>query len=131
MDYSKFKGGGKYVYLPLKGDEATFEIVKMSFGRSDIAKFNFNTKEDVKLPDGTMAAKTTPILNPETKLPFNLQCELKEGKILSVSGWCAFMSIFKKGDVQDGDIIKVGHPGQGEWTVEKIGTCEPEINIPF
>jgi len=129
MDYSKFKGGGKYVYLPVKGDEETYEIVRMSFGRADLDKFNFNKKEVIELPDKTKAEKTVPILNPDTNLPFNLQCELKDGKILTVGGWCAFMSIFKNGDVQDGDIIKVSHPGQGDWRVEKIGKCEQDI--PF
>lgn len=140
MDYSKFSGNrGSWVYLPKVGEQDVFDIKRMWFDKADDDRFNFSKQEVVDLPDGSKATKHVTIKNPETNEPFNLQCELSNGKILSVSSFPAFMQVFKKGDVQDGDKIKVSHPAKGQWLVEKIGkggTAEKKVeegpeDLPF
>jgi len=120
MDYSKFSGSGNWVYLPKMGESGIFHIKKMSFSKSTDERFNFSKSESVT-ENGKTVTTHEPILSPDTGEPFNLQCELENGKTLSVSSFGAFMQVFKKGDVQDGDKIKVSHPKKGEWLVEKLG----------
>lgn len=118
MDYSKYKGGGNYVYLPKIGNQAIFEIESIGFGRAENNKYNFSKKVIVDLPDGSKAEKSEPIRD-ENGDPFNLRVVLKDGKILTTGSWGAFQEVFVKNDVQEGDKIRVGHLGRGEWIVEK------------
>lgn len=120
INYGDEKYQGKFVYLPVMGETAVFDIEEISEAKSDNPKFNFSDKvpviangEQVIDDDGEPVFKSK-------DLGYHIEARLKNGKLLSVTSMSAFIQVFKKHNIQDGDNIKVFHKDKGEWVVEKI-----------
>lgn len=120
INYEDEKYQGKFVYMPLMGEEAEFDIVEISEVKSDNPKFNFSEKvpvmangEQVVDDDGEPVFKVK-------DLGYHIEAKLKSGKILSVTSMSTFRQVFKKYEIQDGDNIRVFHKDKGVWEVEKL-----------
>lgn len=119
VDYNNEKYQGKYVYLPLMGEEATFEITEIAEKISDNPKFNFTEKVPVMANGEQVVDDDGEPVFKKKDLGYHIECKLKNGKILSITSISAFLSVLKKYNVQDGDTIRVFHKDKGEWEVEK------------
>lgn len=120
INYGDEKYQGKYVYLPVMGETAVFDIAEIHEAKSENPKVNFSDKvpviangEQVVDDDGEPVFKTK-------DLGYHVEATLRNGKLLSVTSMSAFIQVFKKNNIQDGDHIKVFHKDKGEWVVEKI-----------
>ena len=120
INYDDEKYQGKFIYLPLMGETATFDIVEIREAKSANPKVNFSEKvpitangEQVVDDDGEPVFKSK-------DLGYHVEARLENGKILSVTSMSAFIQVFKKHNIQDGDKIKVFHKDKGEWVVEKL-----------
>jgi hypothetical protein len=120
IDYGQEKFQGKFVYLPKMGETAEFDIEEVSEVKSDNPKFNFSEDVPVMLngeqvidDDGEPAFK-------KKDLGYHIEARLKNGKILSVTSIAAFIQVFKKHEINDGDKIRVVHIDKGIWEVTKL-----------
>lgn len=120
IDYDDEKYQGKFVYLPTMGETAVFDIVEIREAKSNNPKVNFSDKvpvmangEQVVDDDGEPVFKSK-------DLGYHIEAELSNGKILSVTSMSAFIQVFKKHEIQDGDKVKIFHKDKGEWIVEKL-----------
>jgi len=120
INYGDEKYQGKYVYLPTMGEHAEFDIVEIHEAKSENPKVNFSEKvpvmangEQVVDDDGEPVFKVK-------DLGYHIEASLKNGKLLSVTSMSAFIQVFKKNNIQDGDHIKVFHKDKGEWEVTKL-----------
>ncbi len=83
LDYSAY-GGGKYVYMPKIGESLEVKIKEIREVKTGLDKFHFQKKEKVTLPDGTQ-------IDVPKSMGFHVECELEDGKILSVTSFSAFL----------------------------------------
>jgi hypothetical protein len=120
VNYDDEKYQGKYIYLPLMKETATFEIVEIHEAKSENPKVNFSEKvpvtangEQVVDDDGEPVFKSK-------DLGYHIEATLKNGKVLSITSMSAFIQVFKKNNIQDGDHIRVFHKDKAEWIVEKL-----------
>ena len=120
INYNDEKYQGKFVYLPIMGETAIFEIGEITEAKSDNPKFNFSEKvpvmangEQVVDDDGEPVFKSK-------DLGYHIEAKLKNGKMLSVTSMSAFIQVFKKHEIQDGDKVKIFHKDKGVWEVEKL-----------
>lgn len=120
IDYNNEKYQGKFVYLPIMGETAVFDIAEINEAKSDNPKFNFSEKvpviangEQVVDDDGEPVYKSK-------DLGYHIEAKLKNGKVLSITSMSAFVQVFKKHNIQDGDNVKIFHKDKGEWIVEKL-----------
>ena len=112
FDYSKVSKGN-YVYPPKVGEEATFDIKEIREVKEGNDRFHFKVKEKIVLPDGKEASA-------DKSLGWHIECELADGKILSVTSYAVFMQVFKENNIQDGEKVFMKHIGKGEWEVKKL-----------
>ncbi len=112
MNYEK-EFPSKYVYLPRVGEIATFEIKTIKKVESDNPKFNFSETSKVELEDGQEAEV-------KKDLGYHVECDLVDGRVLTVTSISSFSQVFKKNNVQEGEKIEVKHIDRGEWKVEKL-----------
>ena len=108
VDYSKSKLPSRYVYLPRIGEEATFDIKEIRETKEGNAKFQFVIKEEEELKSGG----TTLV---DKNLGYHIECDLKEGKILSINNIFAFNAVFIRHNIQDGELVKIKHIAKGDW----------------
>lgn len=120
INYGDEKYQGKFVYMPLMGETAVFEIEEICEVKSDNPKFNFTEQVPV-LANGEQVVDDDgePVFK-KKDLGYHIEAKLVNGKVLSVTSMATFKSVLKKHDVQDGDKIKVFHKDKGEWVVEKL-----------
>lgn len=119
VDYENEKYQGRYVYLPRIGETAEFDIKEIREVKSDNAKLNFT--EDVPvMQDGIQVIDDDgePVFK-KKDLGYHIAADLQNGKQLTITGMSAFLAVFKKFNVQDGDRITVNHVERGKWEVEK------------
>jgi hypothetical protein len=113
LDYSNY-GGGKYVYLPkIGGEPLEVKIKEIRECRVGLDKFHFQKKIKVTLPDGKIVDTTE-------SMGFHVECELEDGKILSITSFASFLECLRKPNVQDGDHVRFEHLDRGSWKVEKL-----------
>lgn len=133
MDYEKEFGAAtqkKWFYLPkIGGPAVTFTVKEIRKKEGGNPKYNFTRKTEVTLLDGSKAEKTE-------NLGYQMECECTDGKILSVSSLGAFLQVFVKNDIQEGDTVTVEHKEKGVWVVTKNGEKtidldEPPVEEPF
>lgn len=114
--------GGEWVKLPKVGEEPKIFHIKTAEKIEDPNyKYNFTKKEPVLGDDGQ------PIISPKTGKPlmedvnqgFRYVFTCMDETKFTISSWKPFFA-FRDADVQDGDSIKVSHPAEGEWIVEKL-----------
>ena len=120
INYNDDKYQSRFVYLPIIGEEAEFDIVELKEVHSDKEKFNFSESVPV-LINGEPAIddEGEPILK-KKDLGYHVEATLKNGKILTVTSMSAFIQVFKRNNVQDGEKIRVFHKERGVWEVEKL-----------
>lgn len=53
-------------------------------------------------------------------LGYHIEAKLTNGKTLLITSMSAFIQVFKKHEIQDGEKIKVTHQDKGKWTVERL-----------
>ena len=123
IDYNQFSGEGKFVYLPRIGEEATFKIKELRIVEGGDERFHFKQRTKTQLPDGTEATV-------EKNLGYHVEAELEDGRILSVNSLGAFLQVFKKHKIRDGEEVRIKHLDRGEWEVERIaGKSEEEESL--
>jgi phage FluMu protein Com len=120
VNYEDEKYQGKFVYMPLMGDTAEFDIVEISEVQGDNPKFNFNEKVPVMANGEQVVDDDGEPVFKQKDLGYHIEAKLRNGKILSVTSMSTFRQVFKKNEIQDGDKVRIFHKDKGEWVVEKI-----------
>lgn len=120
IDYNNEKYQGKYVYLPLMGETAIFEIVEIHEAKSENTKVNFSEKVPVMANGEQVVDDDGEPVFKQKDLGYHIEASLKNGKLLSITSMSAFIQVFKKNDIQDGDHIKVFHKDKGAWEITKL-----------
>lgn len=120
INYNDEKYQGKFVYLPVMGETAVFEIAEINEVKSDNPKFNFSEKVPVLINGEPAMDDEGEALYKQKDLGYHIEAKLKNGKVLSVTSMSAFIQVFKKNNIQDGDNVKIFHKDKGEWEVTKI-----------
>ncbi len=120
INYGDEKYQGKFVYLPLMGEKAEFDIVEISEVKSDNPKFNFSENVPVMANGEQVIDDDNEPVFKKKDLGYHVEAKLKNGKILCISSMSSFRAVFKKHEIQDGDKVMVFHKDKGEWIVEKI-----------
>lgn len=120
LDYNDPKYQGKYVYLPIVGETAQYEIKEIKEVKSDNPKFNFSENVPVLINGEVAYDDDNEQVFKKKDLGYHIECELISGKILSVTSLSAFLQVFKKNNIQDGETWKIFHKDKGIWKCEKI-----------
>lgn len=120
IDYNDAKYQGKFVYLPLMGQTAVFDIAEINEVKSDNPKFNFSENVPVMLNGEQVIDDEGEPCFKRKDLGYHIECRLVNGKILSITSMSAFIQVFKKNNIQDGETWRVFHKDKGEWVVEKL-----------
>ena len=120
IDYSNEKYQGKFIYMPRIGETLVVEIKEVREVKSDNPKFNFSENVPVMIGGEQGIDDDGEPLFKKKDLGYHIEAELTNGKILSVTSMSAFLSVFKKYEIQDGDKVKIEHPEKGVWKVEKL-----------
>lgn len=120
INYGDEKYQGKFVYMPLMGETAEFDIVEISEVKGDNPKFNFNEKVPVMANGEQVVDDDGEPVFKQKDLGYHIEAKLRNGKILSITSMSTFRQVFKKHEIQDGDKIKVFHKDKGEWEITKI-----------
>jgi len=120
VNYNDEKYQGKFVYLPLMGQSAEFDIEELSEVKSDNPKFNFSENVPVLINGEQGIDDDGEPLFKKKDLGYHIEARLKNGKVLSVTSMSAFIQVFKKHEIQDGDRIRVEHLDKGMWKVTKL-----------
>jgi phage FluMu protein Com len=120
INYNDEKYQGKFIYLPVMGQTAEFDIEEISEVKSDNPKFNFSEDVPVMIGGEQAIDDEGEILTKKKDLGYHIEARLKNGKVLSVTSMSAFKQVFKKFNIQDGDKILVNHKEKGVWEVKKL-----------
>jgi phage FluMu protein Com len=120
INYADEKYQGKFVYLPLMGQTAEFDIEEISEVKSDNPKFNFSENVPVTLNGEQVIDDEGEPVFKKKDLGYHVEAKLKNGKVLSVTSMSAFIQVFKKNEIQDGDKVRIFHKDKGEWEVTKL-----------
>ena len=108
-------GGAKWLRLPKVGETSDFSMHGSITKAEKVEGGRFNFERRVK--------------NEETgkveieDLGYHIEYTFEDDTKLSVSSWKPFFA-FKDADIQEGDAIKVKHPAEGEWSIEKMAQGE-------
>ena len=120
INYGDEKYQGKFVYLPVIGEEITVEIKELREVQSDNPKFNFSENVPVMIGGEQAVDDDGEPITKKKDLGYHIEAELMDGKILSVTSMSAFRNVFKKHNIQDGDKVTILHPEKGVWKVVKL-----------
>ena len=106
-------GDNKYVYMPKIGEEIEVKIKEVRKVTEGKDMFHFKMRDTIDLPNGGKAVA-------EKSLGYHIEAELEDGRILSVTSLAAFLMVFKKHQINDGDHVHIEHPAKGSWIVTKL-----------
>lgn len=120
IDYGNEKYQGKFVYLPVMGETAEFDIEEISEVKSDNPKFNFSENVPVTLNGEQVIDDEGEPCFKKKDLGYHIEAKLKNGKILSITSMSAFIQVFKKHNIQDGETWRIFHEDKGLWKCEKL-----------
>ena len=120
IDYTQERYQGKFVYLPKMKESAEFEIVEIMEVQSDNPKFNFSEEVPVIVNGTAVVDDDGEQVTKKKDLGYHVEATLKNGKTLSITSMSAFIQVFKKHNIQDGDKIFVEHKDKGVWEVKKL-----------
>ena len=120
LNYNDEKYQGKYIYLPKVGETAEFDIKELREVESDNPKFNFTENVPVMANGEQVVDDDGELVTKKKDLGYHIEAELQNEKILHVGSMAAFINVFKKHTIVDGDHIKVEHPEKGVWKVTKL-----------
>lgn len=103
----------KFCYPPKVGEpEITCKVVKAEVVKGDNPKANFAKNETIVLPDGSSVVAVK-------SLGYHYEYTLDDGKIMIISS-SALKYHLDKLKINDGDVVIIGHPVKGEWSVRKV-----------
>jgi len=120
LNYDDEKYQGKFVYLPKVGETLVIEIKELREVKSDNPKFNFSENVPVMINGEPGIDDDGEPLTKKKDLGYHIEAELTNGKILSITSMAAFIQVFKKNQINDGDKVKISHKDKGVWEVEKL-----------
>ncbi len=120
LNYNDEKYQGKFIYMPRIGEEITIEIKELREVKSDNPKFNFSENVPVMINSEPAIDDEGEAITKKKDLGYHIEAELTNGKILSVTSIAAFINVFKKYEINDGDKVKIFHKDKGIWEVEKL-----------
>ena len=120
IDYSNEKYQGKFVYLPIMGETSVFDIAEINEVKSDNPKFNFSENVPVMINGEQGIDDDGEPLFKKKDLGYHIEAKLKNGKVLSITSMSAFIQVFKKNTIQDGETWKIFHEDKGLWKCEKL-----------
>jgi len=120
INYQDEKYQGKYLYLPRVGETLVIEIKEIREAKSDNPKFNFTENVPVMIDGEQVIDDDGELVFKKKDLGYHVEAELINGKILSVTSMAAFLQVFKKFQINDGDKVKIFHKDKGIWEVEKL-----------
>lgn len=120
LNYTDEKYQGKYVYLPRIGETMICEIKELREVKGGNVKFNFTQTVPVIVNGEIITDDDGEPITKLQDLGYHVEAELTNGKILSITSLSAFLNVFKKYEINDGDKIKIIHKAKGEWEIEKI-----------
>ena len=121
------EGGADWEKLPKVGESPKdFKIVKAERIDDPNYKYNFTKKEEVKDKDGVaIMANGKPVMS-DVNQGFRYVYTLEDGKKFSISSWKPYYA-FAEVNVNEGDHIRVSHPSEVVWKVEKLNKQESEV----
>jgi len=120
INYGDEKYQGKFIYMPKIGEEITIEIKELREVKSDNPKFNFSESVPVMIGGEPAIDDEGEVITKKKDLGYHVEAELTNGKILSVTSIAAFIQVFKKNELNDGDKVRIKHVEKGIWEVEKL-----------
>lgn len=120
IDYSNEKYQGKFIYMPRIGETLVAEIKEVREVKSDNPKFNFSENVPVMIGGEIAYDDDNEQIFKKRDLGYHIECELVSGKILSVTSLSAFLQVFKKNNINDGETWKIFHEDKGLWKCEKL-----------
>ena len=120
LDYSSEKYQGKFIYMPRVGETLIIEVKELREVKSDNPKFNFSENVPVMINGEPGVDDEGEPLFKKKDLGYHIEALLQNDKILSITSMAAFLAVFKKYEIQDGDKVKIFHKDKGEWVVEKL-----------
>ncbi len=120
LNYNDEKYQGKFIYMPRIGEEITIEIKELREVKSDNPKFNFSENVPVMINGEPAIDDEGEALTKKKDLGYHIEAKLKNGKVLSITSMSAFIQVFKKNNIQDGENVRIFHKDKGEWVVEKL-----------
>lgn len=120
IDYGDEKYQGKFIYMPRIGETLIIEIKELREVKSDNPKFNFSENVPVMINGEPGVDDEGEPLFKKKDLGYHIEAELVNGKILSITSMSAFIQVFKKNEINDGDKVRIFHKDKGVWEVEKL-----------
>lgn len=120
INYGDEKYQGKYIYMPRIGEELIIEIKELREVKSENPKFNFSESVPVMISGEPAVDDEGEAITKKKDLGYHIEAELINGKILSVTSLAAFIQVFKKNELNDGDKVRIKHIDKGVWEVEKL-----------
>lgn len=120
INYNDEKYQGRFVYLPLQGETAEFDIAEINEVKSDNPKFNFSESVPIMANGEQVIDDEGEQVFKKKDLGYHIEAKLKNGKTLSVTSMSTFIQVFKKHSIQDGEKILVNHKDRGVWEVTKL-----------
>ena len=120
LNYNDEKYQGKFIYMPKVGETSVIEIKELREVKSENPKFNFSENVPVMINGEIAIDDEGEAITKKKDLGYHIEAELTNGKILSVTSIAAFINVFKKYEINDGDKVKIFHKDKGIWEVEKL-----------
>jgi hypothetical protein len=120
VNYKDEKYQGKFIFLPLIGEELIADIKEVKEVKCENPKLNFSENVPVMANGEQVIDDDQEPVFKKKDLGYHIEAELTNGKILVVTSMAAFRSVFKKHEINDGDKVRILHKDKGEWIVEKI-----------
>jgi hypothetical protein len=120
LNYQDEKYQGKFIYMPKIGETLEIKIKELREVKSDNPKFNFSENVPVMINGEPAIDDEGEAITKKKDLGYHVEAELENGKILSVTSIAAFIQVFKKHQLNDGDEVKIFHKDKSEWIVEKL-----------
>ncbi len=120
LNYGDDKYQGKYIYMPRIGETLEIEIKELREVKSENPKFNFSESVPVMINGEPAIDDEGEAITKKKDLGYHIEAELTNGKILSVTSIAAFIQVFKKNELNDGDKVRIKHIEKGIWEVEKL-----------
>ena len=120
VDYNDPKYQGKFIYMPRIGETLEVDIKEIREVQSDNPKFNFSENVPVMINGEIAYDDDNEQIFKKRDLGYHIEAEIEGGKVLSITSMSAFLQVFKKHNIQDGDKIRIEHPEKGIWKITKL-----------
>ena len=123
INYSS-SNSGNWLRLPKTGQSYDFSGHGKIIKAEKVTTGRFHFERDIIMEHEGKKVKA------KENLGYHYEFTVEDGKILSVSSWKPYYA-FRDANVQEGCLIKVNHPKEGEWSVEILGDESLQEETPF